>query len=376
VDGKLMDTYETTFGIRSIGFDANRGVIVNGEPIKIKGVNQHHDLGALGAAFNIRAAERQLEILKELGCNAIRMAHNPPAPELLDLTDKMGFLVIDEIFDSWERKKTPHDFHLIFPDWYEADARSFVRRDKNHPSVILWSFGNEVGEQYIGEEGAGVSKHLSEIIKDEDPSRPTTASMNYAKPDMPFPASMDVVSLNYQGEGIRDAPAYSHLEGIKTSPLYPAFHEKFPEKMIVSSETAAALSSRGTYLFPVAEGISSPISKGIGGDRETGYVSAYELYTANFGSSADKVFSSQDRHTFVAGEFVWAGWDYLGEPTPYYQSRSSYFGIIDLAGFKKDRYYLYQSRWRPDLPMIHILPHWNWPDRIGKITPHSCFHFW
>ncbi|OMP30569.1 beta-galactosidase [Mangrovimonas sp. DI 80] len=372
-DGTIIDNYETVFGIREVIFDADKGLIVNGETIKIQGVNQHHDLGALGAAFNLKAAKRQLEILKELGCNAIRMAHNPPASELLELTDQMGFLVIDEIFDSWERKKTPHDFHLIFDDWLEADTRSFVRRDRNHPSVILWSFGNEVGEQYTDEEGAKVGAELSAIVKNEDPSRPTTASMNYAKPNMPFPSIMDVISLNYQGEGIRDAPAYAHLQGIKTSPLYPAFHQAFPNKAIISSETAAALSSRGTYLFPVTGDISSPISNGIGGDPKTGYVSSYELYTANFGSSADKVFASQDKHPFVAGDFVWSGWDYLGEPTPYYSSRSSYFGLIDLAGFKKDRFYLYQARWRPDLPMVHILPHWNWPERIGQITPVHIF---
>lgn len=373
VDGKIVDVYETIFGIRSIEFNPEKGLVVNGEHIKIQGVNHHHDLGALGAAFNTRAAQRQLEMLIELGCNAIRLAHNPPAPELLELTDRMGILVINEAFDSWERKKTPHDFHLIFPEWHEADARSFVRRDKNHPSVILWSFGNEVGEQYTDEEGAKIAKTLSGIIKDEDPTRLTTASMNYAKPNMPFPASMDVISLNYQGEGIRNAPEYAHLKGINTPPLYPNFKEAFPEKVIISSETAAALSSRGTYLFPVTQGNSSPISEGFGGIEKEGYVSAYELYTANFGSSADKVFATQDAHPFVAGEFVWSGWDYLGEPTPYYLARSSYFGIIDLAGFKKDRYYLYQSRWRPELPVAHILPHWNWPDRIGNITPVHVF---
>src|SRR5690606_28570986 len=201
----------------------------------------------------------------------------------------------------------------------------------------ILSFGNEVGEQYTEEEGAALAKKLHDIVKEEDPTRPTTASMNFAKPHMPFPASMDVISLNYQGEGIRDAPAYLHLNGIRTSPLYPAFHEKFPGKVIISSETAAAVSSRGTYLFPVFDGVSAPAEDGSGGDPETQYVSAYELYTTPFGSSADKVFASQDKHPYVAGEFVWSGWDYIGEPTPYYLSRSSYFGIIDLAGFKKDR---------------------------------------
>lgn len=369
----LLDIYETKFGIRNIKMDPSDGLIVNGEKIIIKGVNQHHDLGALGAAFNVRAAERQLEILRDLGCNAIRMAHNPPAPELLDLTDKMGFLVIDEVFDSWERKKTPLDFHLIFPEWYEQDIRSFIRRDKNHPSIIAWSFGNEVGEQYTDQEGANLARKLIDIVHDEDPTRPATASMNYARPNMPFPAMMDIINLNYQGEGIRDAPAYEHLRGIKTSPLYPAFREKFPDKMIISSETASALSSRGAYKFPVFDGLSAPVSDNSGGDPQKLEVSAYELYTAAFGSSADKVFASQDKHPYVAGEFVWSGWDYLGEPTPYYGARSSYSGIIDLAGFKKDRFYLYRSRWREDLPMVHILPHWNWPDRIGQITPIHIF---
>jgi beta-galactosidase len=373
VNEKLVDEYETRFGIRSLKFDPLQGLLVNGEAIRFKGVNQHHDLGALGAAFNTRAAERQLEILAELGCNSIRMAHNPPAPELLDLTDRMGFLVINEVFDSWERRKTPLDFHLIFPDWYEADTRSFIRRDRNHPSVIAWSFGNEVGEQYTADTGATLAKKLYDIVREEDNTRPATSSMNYAKPGMPFPAVMDIISLNYQGEGIRDAPAYTHLRGIKTSPLYPEFQKKFPDKLIVSSETASALSTRGSYVFPVFNGISAPVSDSTGGDPRNKYVSAYELYTAAFGASADKVFASQDKHPYVAGEFVWSGWDYLGEPTPYYSARSSYSGIIDLAGFKKDRFYLYQSRWRPELPMVHILPHWNWPDRIGQVTPVHVF---
>jgi beta-galactosidase len=370
---KLIDEYKTCFGIRSIKFDPLKGVLVNGKPVRIQGVNMHHDLGALGAAFNKRAAERQLEILRDMGCNAIRMAHNPPAPELLELTDRMGFLVLDEIFDCWERGKTPLDFHLIFKDWHEADTRSFIRRDRNHPSVITWSFGNEVGEQYTAEEGAALAKQLHDIVWEEDSTRPSTSTMNYAKPDMSFPAQLDVISLNYQGEGIRDSPAYSHLKGITTSPLYPVFQKKFPGKMIVSSETSSALSTRGTYLFPVFDGNSAPVSDSTGGDSKRKYVSAYDLYTAAFGSSPDKVFTSQDKHPYVAGEFVWSGWDYLGEPTPYYSARSSYSGIIDLAGFRKDQFYLYQSRWRPDLPLAHILPHWTWPDRMGKVTPVHVF---
>ncbi|NLA49151.1 MAG: glycoside hydrolase family 2 protein, partial [Bacteroidales bacterium] len=373
IDGKPVDNHTTRFGIRSINFDPQKGIIVNGEHIPVKGVNQHHDLGALGTAFNIRAAERQLEILQEMGCNAIRTAHNPPAPELLELTDRMGFLVMDEIFDVWESRKTPLDFHLIFPDWYEPDLRAFIRRDRNCPSVVMWSFGNEVGEQYTDEQGAAIGKRLYNIVREEDPTRPATASMNYAKPDMPFPHIMDVISLNYQGEGIRDAPAYLHLRGIKTEPLYGAFHDQFPDKVILSSESASTLSTRGTYIFPVTSETSAPAENNSGGDPEKRFVSAYELYTAPFGSAPDKVFASQDKNPFVAGEFVWTGWDYLGEPTPYYLSRSSYSGIIDLAGFKKDRFYLYQSHWRPDMPMAHILPHWNWPDRIGETVPVHIF---
>ncbi|GAB4250706.1 MAG: beta-galactosidase GalB [Acidobacteriota bacterium] len=373
VAGEVTDRYETPFGIRTVRFDPDRGLLINGEHIEIKGVNLHHDLGPLGAAFNRRAAERQLELLREMGANAVRTAHNPPAPEFLELTDRMGFLVVDEIFDVWEIKKTPLDFHLIFPDWHEADLRAFIRRDRNHPSVILWSFGNEIGEQGSGEEGARLARRLAAIAKEEDPTRPVTVAMNFAKPDMPLPETVDVICLNYQGEGIRNAPAYRGLPGITTEPLYAAFHERFPEKAVLSCENAATVSTRGTYLFPVYEADSAPVKNGQGGDPERAYVSAYELYTAPFGASPDRVFAAQDRHPFVAGGFVWSGWDYLGEPTPYYSARSSYFGIIDLAGFKKDRFYLYQARWRPDLPMAHILPHWTWPERIGEITPVHVF---
>lgn len=372
-NGKAIDRVETQFGIRSLEFSPNKGLIVNGERIQIQGVNQHHDLGALGAAFNVRAAERQLEILQEMGCNAIRMSHNPPASELLQLCDRMGFLVIDEIFDSWERKKTAHDFHLIFPDWSEPDTRAFIRRDRNHPSIMMWSFGNEVGEQYTGAEGAAVAQRIADFVTQEDPSRPTTLAMNFAKPHMELPVVPDIIGLNYQGEGIRQDPEFEGTDRIRTAPQYPAFQEKFPNKMIYSSETASAFSSRGVYLFPVTSANSSPTRDGRGGDSKTCQVSSYELYAVDFGSSAEKVFGSIARHPYVAGEFVWTGWDYLGEPTPYYEARSSYTGIIDLAGFKKDRFWLYQSHWRPELPMAHILPHWNWAERVGEITPVHVF---
>jgi len=372
-DDALLDTCETTFGIRELRFDPKRGVIVNGERIRIQGVNQHHDLGALGAAFNVRAAERQLEILREMGCNAVRLSHNPPAPELLELTDRMGFLVVDESFDVWERRKTPLDHHLFYPDWHEQDMRALVRRDRNHPSVIMWSIGNEVGEQYTDAAGAAVARRLHEITREEDPTRPTTTAMNWAKPDMPLPAVVDLISLNYQGEGIRQEPEFEGTDRIRTPPQYPHFHAKFPDKVIVSSESASAFSSRGVYLFPVSPLVSAPVRDGRGGDSTIRHVSAYELHAVDFGSTADKVFGSLDRHPYVAGEFVWTGFDYLGEPTPYYESRSSYCGIIDLAGFPKDRFFLYQSRWRPDHPMAHLLPHWTWPERVGQVTPVHVF---
>jgi beta-galactosidase len=356
--GILVDRYETQFGIRSLRFDPNSGLYVNGEHIYLKGVNQHHDLGALGSAFNVSAARRQLETLREMGCNAIRVSHNPPAPELLDLADRMGFLVMDEIFDVWYRMKTPYDFHLIFADWHEQDLRAFMRRDRNRASVFLWSVGNEVGEQYTGAEGAAVAKELVDIAHQEDSSRPVTASMNFAKPDMPFSIPLDVISLNYQGAGVRDAPSQ-----------YEPYHLKYPQKTILSSESAAAFSSRGVYLFPVTTDPRAHVRNGIGGDPENHQVSSYDLYSDDFGSSPDRVFASQEKNAFSAGEFVWSGWDYLGEPSPYYSSRSSYYGIVDLAGLKKDRFYLYQANWRPDLPMAHILPDWTWPERVGLVTP-------
>jgi len=359
---RVVDRYTTPFGIRSIRWDGETGLSVNGEKVKIQGVNNHHDLGSLGAAFNVRAAERQLEVMQEMGANAVRMSHNPPDPQLLELTDRMGILVVDEVFDSWERRKTPLDFHLIFPDWHEQDLRAMLRRDRNHPSIVMWSVGNEVGEQYGGEAGAAIGKRLVQITREEDPSRPATNAMNWAKSDMPLPAAMDVISLNYQGTGIRTLPGQ-----------FPAFHEKFPDKAILHTESASALSSRGEYQFPVPGVTSAAVRPGAGGDPKTQQVSAYELFAADFGSSADRAFGALDQHPYTAGEFVWTGWDYIGEPTPYYGARSSYSGIVDLAGFRKDRYYLYQSRWRPELPMVHILPHWTWPDRIGEVTPVHVF---
>lgn len=369
-----VDSYETRFGIRALTYDPDNGLLVNNLPVRLQGVNQHHDLGALGAAFNKRAAVRQLEMLQELGANAIRISHNPPAPELLDLTDEMGFLVINEIFDCWKEGKRDLDYHLLFDDWHEADLRALVRRDRNHPSLFAWSYGNEVAEQTDDETSSEISSMLRDIVHEEDFTRPSTFSMDKATPDSALASTADLVSLNYQGEGMRYGPAYSHLtSGTRKTPQYGSFHEAYPDKLIIGSEVASSLSLRGSFVFPVTPYISAPVNDTSGGNSSTLAVSAYELYTAEAGSSADRVFLTQDQNEFVAGGFVWTGWDYIGENYWCESCRSGYWGIFDLAGFRKERFWLYQSHWRPDLPMAHIVPHWNWPDREGKITPVHVF---
>ncbi|KAL7626446.1 hypothetical protein AAE478_003218 [Parahypoxylon ruwenzoriense] len=345
-NGTVIDTYETRFGIRSVTYDADTGISVNGERIYIQGTNNHHDQGSIGAAFNLRAVERQLELLQEMGCNALRMSHNPPAPELLDLADKFGFLVLDEIFDVWKEQKIQDDYHVYFEEWHEPDLRSFIRRDRNHPSIIVWSFGNEIVEQTKASGGA-TAREMDSIVKEEDPTRQCSSGMNNARADSEFAAAVDIPGLNYQGEG----------RGTSFDSTYPSFHETYPEKVLWSTESSSGVSSRGTYLFPVTSANSSTAEDGSGADAEKLLVSAYELYAVPWGSSPDKVFWMQDKFPYAAGEFVWTGWDYIGEPTPFdTEARSSYFGIIDLAGFKKDRFFIYQARWRPDLVRATIFP--------------------
>jgi len=300
-------------------------------------------------------------MLQEMGNNALRTSHNPPAPEFLDLADKMGLVVLDEIFDAWKQSKTTNDFSLIFNDWHEPDLRSFIRRDRNHPSVIAWSFGNEIPEQQ-GASGGTIAAELRGIILGEDKTRQTTEAMNSANPNQALAAQVDIIGVNYNGEGI----------GTSQSSVWPGFRSKFPNKMLWSTETVSCISTRGTYLFPVTSGITAVVNSNSGGgaDPASLHVSSYDLYAPNWASgSPDKVFLMQDKYPYVAGEFVWTGWDYLGEPVPYDTARSSNFGIIDLAGFKKDRFYLYQARWAPNVRMAHILPHWTWPDRVGQVTP-------
>ena len=372
-DGRLVDRYETPFGIRTIRFDADKGFFLNGERIPLNGVCDHHDLGALGSAINTRALERQIQILQEMGCNAIRTSHNPPAPELLDACDRLGMVVMDESFDCWERGKTKNDYHLLFADWHEKDWRAELRRDRNHPSIILWSIGNEIPEQ-DSTHGHQISAELTRIAHEEDPTRPTTAACNNPQAGFNgFQKTVDVFGYNYKPT------------------QYGRVHEANPGLPIFGSETASCISSRGEYFFPVTTDKA--------GGKADFQMSSYDLYAPRWATTPDTEFKGQDTFPFVAGEFVWTGFDYLGEPTPYngdasnllnftdpaekarmaaelqalgrirVPSRSSYFGIIDLAGFKKDRFYIYQARWRPDLPMAHILPHWNWPERIGQITP-------
>ena len=319
-NGTALDTYETPFGIRTVEYDANQGILINGQHVPVYGTCNHHDLGSLGAAFNYRAAERQIEMLQEMGNNALRTSHNPPAPEWLELADKMGLMVMDEIFDTWNYAKVDNDFHLIFPEWSEADLRSFIRRDRNHPSIISWSIGNELAEQ-SNATGTATAKRLQDIVHEEDPTKHVTVGMNNAGPNTGLAAEIDIIGLNYQGEG----------KGLAASGSFAAFHSKFPDKMIWSTESASTISSRGVYIFPVTSNKTAIVGggPGEGGDPINNHVSAYELYAPEWAASPDKVFEQQDRHPYVAGEFVWTGWDYIGEPTPYdNSSRSSYFGII------------------------------------------------
>jgi beta-galactosidase len=371
--GGIVDEVETPFGIRSIAFDPARGFILNGERVPLQGVSMHHDLGALGTALNVRALERQLEILREMGVNAIRTTHNPAAPELLELADRMGFLIIEEAFDAWRSSKKPNDYGRLFDEWHERDLRAMVRRDRNHPSVIMWSIGNEIREQ-THPEGWKIAAGLSAIVRSEDRTRLTTAGFHHiASGYNGFQTAIDVLGYNYKPDE------------------YAKFHQSAPQIPIIGSETASTISSRGEYFFP----LSDDKSQGLANFQ----VSSYDLSAPKWASSPELEFRGLDDNPFVAGEFVWTGFDYLGEPTPYntdstnvlnftdpaaqqraaqelaalaklkVPSRSSYFGIVDLAGFRKDRFYLYQARWRPDLPMAHLLPHWNWPERIGQVTP-------
>ena len=268
-DGAELDRYETPFGIRTLQYDPDAGFSINGEPLDFQGVCLHHDLGALGAAISERALRRQLDTLVEMGVNAIRTSHNPPAPELLDLADEMGLLVMDEAFDIWRAQKRPLDYHLLFDDWHEQDLRMMLRRDRNHPSVVMWSIGNEVGEQGRGEDGAALARALTAIVRDEDPTRPTTTAMNSAPATSPFAAAVDLIGLNYQGTGVRSGP-----------PQYPVFHERFPTQFVYGSETTSTISSRGEYTFPVAPGFGAVAGAAAGEDVDRRQLSSYDLYYA------------------------------------------------------------------------------------------------
>lgn len=372
-NGKEIDRYETSFGIRNAEFTLENGFMLNGRKVPIKGVCMHHDHGALGAAFNIVAAERQLRIMKEMGANAIRTSHNPPAPEFVALCDRMGFLMQLEVADAWRKAKRKNDYSLLFDDWSEADMRSLVRHYRNHPSVIMWSLGNEVPDQAT-DVGVEIAHKLTAYSHDEDPTRPTSYGCNRGDiASHEIVNHVDVFGQNYHQK------------------TYGNFLKQNPTRRYHASETSSATSSRGEYFFPVNTSAS---------DNSANFqLSSYDMTTVGWGCMPEDEFAMLEKYPSMSGEFVWTGFDYLGEPNPYNKdlttllnfsdpkdrekakkdldalgkikppSRSSYFGIVDLCGFPKDRYYCYKSYWRPDVPTVHILPHWNWENRIGEITP-------
>ena len=374
VDGKKVDRYETPFGIRTIEFRADSGFWLNGEHVRINGVCNHHDLGCLGAATNERAIERQLQILKEMGCNGIRCSHNPPSPILLDLCDHMGFLVMDEAFDMWRRRKTERDYARFFDEWYERDLTDLVVRDRNHPSIVLWSIGNEVLEQWsdakadtlsleqanlilnmghsadqLAQEGemtvnSLITARLAEVIKKLDPTRPVTAGCNEPSPGNHLfrSGAIDVIGYNYHNQNVPSVPRL------------------FPGKPFIITESVSALMTRGFYEMPSDKMMTRPVRWDRPYFNDTFSCSAYDNVATPWGSHHEENLIFLNSQPFVAGQYIWTGFDYIGEPTPYgWPARSSYFGIVDLAGFPKDIYYLYQSEWT-DTPVLHLFPHWNW----------------
>jgi beta-galactosidase len=348
----VLDRYTTTFGIRTIEYGPEKGFLLNGRRVRFQGVCDHHDLGALGSAVNRRATERQLEILKRMGTNAIRTSHNPPSPELLELADRLGFLVMDEAFDMWGKVKIPNGHGKYFAEWSERDLRDMIRRDRNHPSVVMWSIGNEILEQ-ADADGWKEAKRLSDICHQEDPTRPTTAGFNQVENAIAnrLADQVDVPGFNY---GVRQ---------------YAKILAEHPKWTIVGAETASCVSSRGVYHLPIEKYQKHPSRQ----------LTSYDVIAPPWAYCPDVEFAGLEESPAVLGEFVWTGFDYLGEPTPYFMwnekrdendwpARSSYFGIVDLAGFPKDRFYLYQSRWT-SAPMVHLLPHWNWKGREGQAIP-------
>jgi beta-galactosidase len=344
-NGNKIDDYQTTFGIRSFRFDPDLGFFLNGESMKIKGVCMHHDLGALGAAVNTRAMERQLEIMKDMGVNAIRTAHNPPAPELLHLCDRMGFLVMNETFDEWKLPKTRYGYSVFWDEWHERDLRDHIMRDRNHPSVIMWSIGNEILEQWHPQ-GTEMAFKLASIVRELDPTRPITAGNNEPTPGNSLIKSgmLDLIGYNYKHETFKNFPGM------------------FPGKSFIAAETTSALATRGSYDMPSDSIRRWPYRWDVkftdGNEDHT--CSAYDNCSAPWGSTHAETWKEIKKNDFLSGMFIWTGFDYLGEPTPYeWPSRSSYFGVVDLAGFPKDAYYMYKSEWT-DETVLHVFPHWNW----------------
>ncbi|CAM3742736.1 DUF4982 domain-containing protein [Flavobacterium chungbukense] len=346
-DGTLKDEQNIKFGIRFIKYEPHKGFSLNGKVTKFKGVCLHHDLGPLGVAVNKAALRRQLTILKDMGCNAIRSSHNMPSFEQLELADEMGFMFLAESFDEWAKPKVKNGYHRFFEQYAEKDIVNLVRATRNHPCIVMWSSGNEVPDQY-GAEGLTRAKFLQDVFHREDPTRPVTVGMDQVKQTMAsgFGSLLDIPGLNYRVH------------------LYEEAYKAFPQGFILGSETASTVSSRGIYKFPVVQ------------QKEKQYddlqCSSYDLEACSWSNVPDEDFVLQDDKPWVIGEFVWTGFDYLGEPTPYdekWPSRSSYFGISDLAGLPKDRFYLYRSRWNTKDKTLHILPHWNWKGREGEITP-------
>lgn len=344
--GHVLDNYTLHTGIRSFSFDSKKGFSLNGVRMKIKGVCMHENYGALGSAVNTSAIARQLKLLKDMGCNAIRTSHNPPAPEFLDLCDQMGFVVMDEAFDMWRKKKTAHDYHENWAEWYKRDLTDQVLRDRNHPSVFMWSIGNEIREQFDST-GTSIARELVNIVKSVDNTRPVTSALSEPHPGKNFiykSGALDVIGLNYHQE------------------LYPDFSKNYPGQKFVATETMSALETRGFYDQPTDSTRYWPKSSKIpfkDGNADFA-VTAYDNVAAYWGSTHEETWKIIKKYDFLSGLFVWTGFDYIGEPTPYpWPARSSYFGIIDLAGFPKDVYYMYQSEWT-DRPVLHLLPHWNW----------------